>query len=56
MGPGAIPVVLMATYLGLVAAHYREKTVSLLPAILLHVLFNIVGILPFWMIQWLRGG
>ena len=56
MGPGAIPVVLMATYLGLVAAHYRENTGSLLPAILLHVLFNIVGILPFWMIQWLRGG
>jgi len=56
MGPQAIPIVLMVTYLGLVAAHYREKTGSLLPAILLHVLFNIVGILPFWVVQWLRGG
>ena len=56
MGPKAILVVVMATYLGLVAAHYREITGSLLLAFLLHMLFNIVGILPFWMVQWLRGG
>jgi membrane protease YdiL (CAAX protease family) len=56
MGPAAIPVVAMATYLGLVAAHYREKTGSLLPAILLHVLFNMVGVLPLWVVQWVRAG
>ncbi|MGC9158000.1 MAG: CPBP family intramembrane glutamic endopeptidase [Terracidiphilus sp.] len=56
IGVGAIPIVLMATYLGLVAAHYREKTGSLLPAILLHVLFNIAGTLPMWAMLWLRAG
>jgi membrane protease YdiL (CAAX protease family) len=33
----------MATVLGLVAGYYREKTGSLLPAILIHMLFNIYG-------------
>lgn len=56
IGAGAIPIVLMATYLGLVAAHSREKTGSLLPAILLHLLFNIAGTLPMWAILWLRAG
>lgn len=55
MGPKMIPAVLMATYLGLVAAHYREKTGSLLPAFLIHLLFNIAGILPLWAVQSLRG-
>ena len=56
MGLGAIPVILLATCLGFVVAHYREKTGSLLPAILIHMLFNIGGTLPLWVIQWLRGG
>ncbi len=56
IGPAAIPIVLMAKYLGLVAAYYKEKTGSLLPAILLHALFNIAGTLPFWTILWLRAG
>jgi membrane protease YdiL (CAAX protease family) len=56
MGAGAVPVVLLATCLGLIAAHYREKTGSLLPPILIHALFNIGGTLPLWTVQWLRGG
>jgi membrane protease YdiL (CAAX protease family) len=56
MGPGAIPLILLTTCLGLVVAHYREKMGSLLPAIIIHALFNIGGSLPLWVIQWLRGG
>jgi membrane protease YdiL (CAAX protease family) len=56
IGPGAIPIVLAATYLGLVAAYYREKTGSLLPAYILHVLFNIAGTLPMWLILGLHSG
>jgi hypothetical protein len=56
MGPGAIPLILLAMCLGFVAAHYREKTGSLLPAIIIHALFNIGGTSPLWVIQWLRGG
>jgi membrane protease YdiL (CAAX protease family) len=51
MGPG---VVVFTTYLGLVAAYYRQKTGSLLPAILMHMLFNICGSAPIWIIQWQR--
>ena len=55
MGFGAIPVIVLATGLGLVAAHYREKTGSLIPAIVIHALFNIGSSLPLWVMQWLRG-
>jgi membrane protease YdiL (CAAX protease family) len=55
MGPAAVPVILLAVFLGLIAARYREKTGSLLPAIIVHALFNIGGMLPLWVIQWLRG-
>jgi membrane protease YdiL (CAAX protease family) len=55
MGPAAVPVILLAVFLGLVAARYRERTGSLLPAIIIHVLFNAGGTLPLWAIQWLRG-
>ncbi|MBZ5500171.1 MAG: CPBP family intramembrane metalloprotease [Acidobacteriia bacterium] len=55
MGPAAVPVILLAVFLGLVAARYRERTRSLLPAIIVHALFNIGGMLPLWVIQWLRG-
>lgn len=55
MGPAAVPVILLAVFLGLIAAHYRERTGSLLPAIIVHALFNIGGTLPLWVIQWLRG-
>lgn len=55
MGLAAVPLILLVTFLGLVAARYREKTGSLLPAIIVHALFNIGGMLPLWVIQWLRG-
>jgi membrane protease YdiL (CAAX protease family) len=48
-----VPIVL-ATFLGIVAAYYRESTGSLLPAILVHALFNIGGTLPLWAVEWLR--
>ena len=54
MGAWALPIVALATYLGLVAAHYRQKTASLTPAILMHVLFNIAASLPAWVVQWVR--
>ncbi len=56
MGLKAIPMILLATGLGFIAAHYRQKTGSLLPAIIIHALFNIGGTLPVWVVQWLRGG
>ncbi len=55
MGAAAVPVILMVVFLGLIAARYRERTGSLLPAIIVHALFNIGGMLPLWVIQWLRG-
>ena len=54
MGAQALLVVAFATYVGLVAAHYRQKTGSLAPPILLHMLFNIAGSLPLWIVLWLR--
>ena len=56
IGAKAVPVILLAICLGLIAAHYREKTGSLLPAFIVHALFNIGGTLPMWAILWLRGG
>jgi membrane protease YdiL (CAAX protease family) len=55
MGLAAVPIILVVVFLGLVAARYRERTGSLLPAIIVHALFNIGGTLPIWVIQWLRG-
>ena len=40
-----------AVVLGLVAGYFREKTGSLLPAILVHVLFNVAG----WVSDSVRG-
>ncbi|MGB8657421.1 MAG: CPBP family intramembrane glutamic endopeptidase [Candidatus Zixiibacteriota bacterium] len=50
MGP---PVILWATLLGVVAGYYREKTESLIPALIIHALFNIGGSLPLWLLSWL---
>jgi membrane protease YdiL (CAAX protease family) len=36
-------IVLAATALGLLAGHYREKTESLIPAVAVHMTFNIIG-------------
>jgi membrane protease YdiL (CAAX protease family) len=56
MGPAAIPLIVLTAGLGLVAAHYRERTGSLAPAIIIHALFNIGGTVPAWVGQWIRGG
>lgn len=50
MGP---PVIVFASALGIVAGYYREKTESLIPAIIIHALFNIGGMLPMWILTWL---
>lgn len=50
MGP---PVIVFTTLLGLVAGYYREKTESLIPAIIIHALFNVGGMLPMWLLSWL---
>jgi AcrR family transcriptional regulator len=42
-GPMVAEIVSMATILGFMAGYYREKTGSIVPAIALHVLFNIFG-------------
>ena len=55
MGPQAIVPMTLATILGLVAGHYREKTGSLAPAIVIHALFNIGGSLPGWVLTVLLG-
>jgi membrane protease YdiL (CAAX protease family) len=54
MGPRAVPVILLVTLLGFVAAKYRENTGSLIPAVIVHALFNVGGMVPLWVIQWLR--
>jgi len=50
MGP---PVIVLTTLLGLVAGYYREKSGSLIPAIIIHALFNVGGMLPMWVLSWL---
>jgi membrane protease YdiL (CAAX protease family) len=50
LGPS---VIVFASALGIVAGYYREKTESLIPAIIIHALFNIGGMLPMWMLTWL---
>lgn len=54
MGPYAVIPVLLATLLGFLAAKYRETTGSLIPAIIVHTLFNVGGMLPGWVVSWLR--
>jgi len=52
MGP---PVIVLTSLLGIVAGYYREKTDSLIPAIIIHALFNIGGMLPMWLLTRLLG-
>jgi membrane protease YdiL (CAAX protease family) len=47
MGP---PVIIFTSVLGIIAGYYREKTESLIPAIIIHALFNIGGMLPRWLL------
>ncbi|MFH1861420.1 MAG: CPBP family intramembrane glutamic endopeptidase [bacterium] len=55
LGPAAIVPMLLATGLGFVAGYYREKSGSLIPAIIIHALFNVGGMLPFWILSALFG-
>jgi membrane protease YdiL (CAAX protease family) len=55
MGAAAAAPILLAVFLGWIAARYREATGSLLPAVIVHALFNIGGSLPFWIAGWLAG-
>ena len=50
LGPS---VIVFASALGIVAGYYREKTESLIPAIIIHAFFNIGGMLPMWILTWL---
>jgi len=50
IGPAVIVVMTMAAGLGIVAGYHREKTDSLIPAIIIHGLFNIGGALPMWLL------
>jgi membrane protease YdiL (CAAX protease family) len=43
--PLVITIVISTTLLGLVAGRYREKTGSIVPAIVVHMMFNVPGIL-----------
>ena len=51
MGPFALVPMSLATMLGVVTGYYREKSGSLLPAIVIHALFNIGGSLPLWILS-----
>ena len=56
LGPVALVVVFLCAILGLIAGYYREKTGSLIPAILIHSFFDIGGTLPAWISAWLHRG
>ena len=48
---GIIVIVLFTFTVGITAGHYREKTGSLLPAIIIHMFSNIGGALPVIMLN-----
>lgn len=54
LGPASLIIILLACILGLIAGYYREKTASLIPAILIHAFFDIGGTLPLWISAWLH--
>jgi membrane protease YdiL (CAAX protease family) len=56
MGPKTILICISATLLGIVAGTYRQASGSLIPAILVHLLFNVGGTLPAWLseLRWFR--
>ncbi len=51
MGAKASPVIVAAFLLGCVAGVYRQITGSLIPAVIVHMLFNMGGTLPLWLIR-----
>ena len=50
LGAASIPICVSAAVLGLIAGYYRQETGSLLPAFLVHLLFNVGGSVPGWLI------
>lgn len=50
MGPATLGICVMTGALGVVAGQLRASTGSLWPAILVHVLFNVGGSLPGWIL------
>jgi len=51
LGPAALVPIAFATLLGFIAGYYREATGSVLPAIVIHALFNIGGTVPGWIVS-----
>jgi membrane protease YdiL (CAAX protease family) len=49
MGAKAAPIIVLAFLLGCVAGVYRQATGSLIPAVIVHMLFNIGGTIPMWL-------
>lgn len=49
MGVKAAPVIVLAFLLGCVTGVYRQTTGSLIPAVIIHMLFNIGGTIPVWL-------
>lgn len=55
MGPMAVVPIVLATFLGFVAARYRQSSGSLIPAVIVHALFNAGGMLPGWIYLTIKG-
>jgi len=53
LGPAVVVTIVLTTFLGIVAGYYRERTDSLIPAIIIHALFNVGGMLPMWLLNWI---
>ncbi|MCX6093055.1 MAG: CPBP family glutamic-type intramembrane protease [Candidatus Bipolaricaulota bacterium] len=49
MGAKAAPVIVLAFLLGCVTGVYRQTAGSLIPAVIVHMLFNVGGTIPMWL-------
>ena len=49
MGAKAAPVIVLTFLLGCVAGAYLQATGSLIPAVIIHMLFNVGGTIPMWL-------
>lgn len=55
MASFALPIIVLNVLLGLVAERYREAIGSFIPAIVVHALFNMGGMLPLCLIRLARS-
>jgi len=55
MGARVAPVLVVTFLLGCIAGVYREAAGSLIPAVAVHVLFNVGGTIPVWVAQAVRA-